>query len=150
MCRILAGRQLRHCGCRWWHGLALVGLRSLERASSSRETHRDDALTRVFHSHPFALAKDYILFEMRQIEQQPAIEQPNRSPIAARSSRRPETGLWCSLRNLANCCALHAQAPISGRGCRTFQQLFKSFLITALTFVPSSITCHCGVATYIR
>lgn len=78
------------------------------------------------------------------------IEQPNRSPIAARSSRRPETGLRCSLRNLANCCALHAQAPISGRGCRTFQQLFKSFLITALTFVSSSITCHCGVATYIR
>lgn len=47
-----------------------MGLRSLERASSSRETHRDDALTRVFHSHPSALAKDYILFEMRQIEQQ--------------------------------------------------------------------------------
>ena len=33
MCRLLAGCQLRHCGCRWWHEQRLlVGLRSFPRS----------------------------------------------------------------------------------------------------------------------
>lgn len=47
MCRILAGRQLRHCGCRWWHEQqALPGSRTFP--PSLLDTHPPDiTLTRV-------------------------------------------------------------------------------------------------------